>query len=34
MRVAALPHLHKFRKHANPQVRAAALAGLCTILPG
>ncbi len=33
MRVAALPHLHKFRKHADPQVRAAALAGLGTVLP-
>ena len=33
MRVAALPHLRKFRKHENPQVRAAALAGLCTVLP-
>ena len=33
MRVAALPHLRKFRKDANPQVRAAALAGLCTVLP-
>ena len=33
MRVAALPHLRKFRKDADPQVRAAALTGLCTILP-
>jgi hypothetical protein len=33
MRVAALPHLRKFRKDADPQVRAAALAGLCTVLP-
>ena len=33
MKVAALPHLRKFRKHENPQVRAAALAGLCTIVP-
>ena len=33
MRVAALPHLRKFRKHADPQVRAAALSGLCTVLP-
>ncbi len=33
MRVTALPHLRKFRKHENPQVRAAALVGLCTVLP-
>ena len=33
MRVAALPHLRTFRKDANPQVRAAALSGLCTVLP-
>ena len=33
MRVAALPHLRKFRKDADPRVRAAALEGLCTALP-
>ena len=33
MRVAALPHLRKFRKDADPQVRAAALEGLSVALP-
>ncbi len=34
MPVAALPHLRKFRKHSDPQIRAAALVGLCKVLPG
>jgi HEAT repeat protein len=33
MRVAALPHLRKFRQHADPRVRAAALQGLSELVP-
>jgi thioredoxin-like negative regulator of GroEL/HEAT repeat protein len=33
MRVAAVPHLRKFSKDADPQVRAAALEGLSVALP-
>ena len=34
MRQKAIPHLRKFCKHEKPQVRAAAIAALCTAASG